>query len=433
MKYILGNAVILTVNDKMDIISGGAVAVENSIIKEVGKTNFLKSKYKDYKFLDYTNSLIMPGLINTHTHLGMSLFRGLAEDLALAEWLEETYKFRKKFVTPEILELGVKLSLLEIIKSGTTTFCDMSIHQRVIAEIVNKYKVRAVLCDTMMKNYYTKEIFSDINYFLEKDYSSALIIKALALHSAYTCDASHFKWLQKMLVKNPDILYTIHLSETENENEMVKEAFGLRPVQVLEKYGLLGEKLLAVHCVWVNDSEIKLFKKNNVKVSYNPDSNLKLASGIAPIVKMLDNGITIGIGTDGAASNNDLDIFSEMDLGAKIQKTAIGNPKVMTARQMARMATIEGAKCLGIDKITGSLEAGKKADIAIINLNQIRLKPIFDIYAAIVFNINGRDVTDVIINGEFIVKNNKITIDDELEILNKINSVNIKINRKIKT
>ncbi|HPG29353.1 MAG TPA: amidohydrolase family protein, partial [bacterium] len=194
----------------------------------------------------------------------------------------------------------------------------------------------------------------------------------------------------------------------------------------------LTGRLLAVHCVWLTDSEIDLLKKHRVKISYNPESNMKLGSGVAPIVKMLKKKITIGIGTDGAASNNDLDLFSEIDSGAKLQKVANINPESPSAADMVKMATINGAKCLGLDNIIGSIEAGKRADLIIVDLQQIRLKPVYDVYSQIVYSINGRDVTDVIINGNFVVKNRKITFFDEIEFLEYLNDLNKTINKKLK-
>jgi len=429
--YILGNAVIVTVNNNMDVISDGAVAVSGDKILDIGNTSEIKKKYTEYKFIDIGKSLIMPGLVNTHTHLAMSLFRGLAEDLDLYQWLERTYDFRKKFVTPELFKTAIKLSVLELIKSGTTTFCDMSFHQKMIAEIVKGFKVRAVLCDTMMRKYNRKDIFDAIDYFLEKDYGD-LIVKALALHAPYTCDRIHFKWLKKMITRHPDIPYSIHLAETNGENNIIKKKFGVRPLELLKEYGLLSDKLLAVHCVWLNDRELDVMKKYEVKVSYNPESNMKLGSGIAPIVKMLRRGITVGLGTDGSASNNDLDLLSEVDSGAKLQKVANLNPKVLTAREMVRMITIDGAKCLGIDSFTGSIEKGKRADLIIIDLQQIRLKPVYEIHSHIVFTANGRDVTDVIVSGKYIVKNKKVLVENESKILNDLNFLNREINRNLR-
>ncbi|MBP7652865.1 amidohydrolase [Candidatus Dependentiae bacterium] len=430
--FIIGNAVVVTVNKNMEIISNGAVAVSGNIIKDIGTTVNIKKKYPSYKFIDTKNSLVMPGLINTHTHLPMSMVRGLAEDIELQEWLLKTYEFKMKFLPADAIHTGVKLSLMELIKNGTTTICDMSFHQHIISEIVKSFGIRAVLCDTMMAKYYKREIFNDIEKFLNTDYKTDLIIKGLALHAPYTCDIEQFEWLKKMLVKYPGLLYSIHLCETKNETFLVKKKLGETPVNLLRKRGLLTDNLLAVHCVWLTDKEIELFKKFNVKVSYNPESNMKLGSGTAPIVKMLKKNIIVGIGTDGAASNNDLDLFSEIDSGAKLQKAGNINPTSPTATDMVRMATINGAKCLGIEKITGSLEPGKKADIIILELQQIRLKPVYDINSQIVFSVNGRDVTDVIINGKFIVRNRKFTICDEKIFLDYVNNLNKKINQKIK-
>ncbi|HPN30943.1 MAG TPA: amidohydrolase [bacterium] len=430
--YILGNAVVVTVNKKMEIISDGAVAVSENIIKDAGKTGILLKKYPDYKFIDAKKSLIMPGLVNTHTHLPMSLVRGLAEDIELQKWLMKTYEFKINFLPKDAIYTGVKLSLLELIKNGTTTICDMSFHQHIIADIVKQFKIRAVLCDTMMAKYFRKDIFNDIDKFINRDYKTDLIVKGLALHAPYTCEIKQFEWLSKMIEKYGDLLYTIHLCETRNESQSVKKTLGYAPVDLLKKFGLLTGRLLAVHCVWLTDSEIDLLKKHRVKISYNPESNMKLGSGVAPIVKMLKKKITIGIGTDGAASNNDLDLFSEIDSGAKLQKVANINPESPSAADMVKMATINGAKCLGLDNIIGSIEAGKRADLIIVDLQQIRLKPVYDVYSQIVYSINGRDVTDVIINGNFVVKNRKITFFDEIEFLEYLNDLNKTINKKLK-
>jgi len=220
--YILGNAIVLTLNNKMEIISNGAVAISGALIKDVGDTTEIKQKYKGFKYYDTKKSLIMPGLVNTHTHLPMSMVRGLAEDIALNEWLMKTYEFRLKFLPDNVIYYGVKLSLIELLKNGITTICDMSFHQRIIANIVKDFGIRAVLCDTMMAKYFRDDIFKDIAYFLDRDYETDLINKALALHAPYTCELEQFEWLKKMIDKYP-VLYSIHLCETKSENIEIKK------------------------------------------------------------------------------------------------------------------------------------------------------------------------------------------------------------------
>ncbi|HPP86260.1 MAG TPA: amidohydrolase family protein, partial [bacterium] len=275
--FILGDAVVVTVNQNMDVISGGAVAVIGNKIAEVDKTDIVRKKYPNLKYIDTKRALVMPGLVNTHTHLPMSLVRGLAEDLALHEWLYKTYDFKVKYIPRPMFHYGVRLSLLELLKNGTTTICDMSFHQYMIAEIVQKYKLRAVLCDTMMETYFNDQTFKEMDIYLNTDYGQ-LITKAIALHAPYTCSLPQFDWLKKMIEKYPDILYSIHLLEAKTENANFKKRFGITPIALLKKMNLLSERLLAIHCVWLNDKEIDLFQKYDVKVSYCPESNMKLGS-----------------------------------------------------------------------------------------------------------------------------------------------------------
>ncbi len=410
-------------------INHGALLVEGDRIVEVGKKKKLEEKHPQVNRKSLAGKLVMPGLINTHIHLSMAVIRGLAEDLSLEDWLEETYRFRKTHLDNESQKLGVQLSLVESLKRGVTTIGDMSFYQHRYYPLVEKSGLRAVLYDTTMSEYLGTDRQDDILNFIDKSFPGR-ITPAAALHAPYTSSKELMDWFGSEIIENRDVPYSIHLAETEKEKIDYEREHDYSSTRWLEKHGFLTPRLLAVHCVWLEEKDIEILKKHGTTVSHNPESNMKLGAGMAPVTELLQAGVSVGLGTDGAASNNDLDLFAEMDTAGKLQKVRHHDPRVLNARQITQMATLEGARALGIENVTGSLEAGKKADFIAIDLQQLHLKPIYDIYSQICYSISGHDVTDSWIDGQQVVKEGKLLTMNEEQLLENITRENHKINRQ---
>lgn len=409
-------------NPGLDIIENGIVIVEKNLIKDIGEAKDLKKKYKTQKVIDIGNGIVMPGLINTHTHAAMAYFRGLADDLPLKEWLEEhIWPAEGKFVSPGFVKKSSGLACLEMIKSGTTCFNDMYFFERETAKVAESIGIRIVIGEGVL-NFPTpsckipdEAIKATLD--LAKDFKkSELITVCLAPHSIYTCDKELLVKISN-LAKEIGSLIHIHAGETKKEVADCKEEYKKSPVEYLDNIGLLGENVVAAHSVWLDNKDLEIYKKRGVKVSHNPVSNMKLASGIMPLSEMIEKGITVGLGTDGAASNNTLDLFFDIRVCALLHKVDKLDPTVVNARQVMKMATIDGARVLGLDDKIGSLETGKRADIITINLDKPHLTPIHDPFSHLVYCVNGRDVEDVIINGKVVMQNRVVKTIDEERIL----------------
>ncbi len=412
-----------------DPINHGALLVEGNEIIEVGKNKKLQDKHPEVTRKNLSGKLVMPGLINTHIHLNMAAIRGLAEDLSLEDWLEETYQFRKTHLDEESQKLGVRLSLVESLKRGVTTIGDMSFYQHRYYPLVEKSGLRAVLYDTTMSEYLETERQDNISRFLTKSYPDR-ITPGAALHAPYTSNKELMNWFKKEIIKNTDVPYSIHLAETEKEKLDSKKKHGCSPTRWLEKHDFLTPRLLAVHGVWLEEKDMEILREHGVAVSHNPESNMKLGAGMAPVTELLQKDVPVGLGTDGAASNNDLDLFAEMDTAGKLQKVRHHDPRKLKARQITQMATLEGARALGLGEVTGSLQPGKKADFIAIDLQQLHLKPIYNIHSQICYSISGHDVTDSWIDGRRVVKDGKLLTMDEEKLLAEITRENRKINRQ---
>jgi len=403
------------------ILRDGGVAISRDTIVEIGPADDLAAKYPDAELLATEHGLVMPGLVNTHTHAAMACFRGLADDLPLMQWLQEYIFPVEAKLTGDIVYQATLLSLAEMIKSGTTGFCDMYLFAKDVARATAESGMRAwigeVLYDFPSPNYgelasgfaYVEELFSLYG-------THPLINITVDPHAVYTCSPDLLQNLKKLAARH-DALYVIHLSENEEEVNGSLERFGARPVMHLEKLGLLDSRVVADHCVMLNDSEIELLFQRGVKVAHCPESNMKLASGIAPVPRMLAAGLSVGLGTDGSASNNNVDMFGEMNSAAKLHKANTLDPTVMPAETVLEMATIGGARVLGAEHLIGSLEPGKKADLIVLDLNQPHLTPLFNIPSHMVYAARGADVVHSIINGQIVMQNRVLTTLDEPKIL----------------
>ncbi len=431
---LVHNGTILTMDSQNTIISDGMLAISGSTISYIGKNE--KGPIKANKELDTHGGLILPGLINSHTHAAMSLFRGLADDLPLMEWLHNYIFPVEGKMDADFVRVGTLLACAEMILSGTTTFCDMYLFEEEVARAAKEAGMRSVvgevIYDFPSPNYgilekgfmYTEEL-------IERWKKDPLINIAVEPHSLFTCG-------EELLVKANDLAIKkgvpliLHLAETKEEVKEIEKRFGKRPVKHLKHLGLLGSHLIVDHCVHINESEIELLAENNVCVVHNPESNMKLASGVAPVPAMIAKGITVGLGTDGCASNNNLDLFGEMDMAAKLHKVNNLDPTVMNAQTLIQMTTIDGAKVLGLDKITGSLEVGKRADLIMINIDKPHLVPMYNTYSHLVYAANGHDVKHSIIDGNIVMEDRRLLTLDVEDIIERSKEKSNKVKEWVK-
>lgn len=424
---LIVNGLVVTCDPEDSVVKNGWVAVTNKKIDMIGGGESEETPEAE-EIIDAEGCIVMPGLINTHTHLPMSLFRGLADDLPLMEWLNNhIFPAEAAHINPESVFWATLLSCAEMLLSGTTTCCDGYFYEDHVAEAVRNAGIRAVLGQGII-DYPAPGVsnpehnVSHASAFAEKWMGKIdEIIPSLFCHSAYTCSESTLKKAKAVADKN-QLLFQIHVAETMGENKKSITDHGLSPIRYLDQIGILDENTLVVHGVWMDEEDIAIASDNNAKVAHCPESNMKLGSGIAPVWEQIKADITVGIGTDGCASNNDLDMFSEIDTASKLQKVKYLDPSIMDAKTMVKMATIEGAKAIGIDQVVGSLEPGKKADIIIVDIKKPHLFPMYNPFSHIVYSVRGSDVRDVIINGKILVRNrNLLTIDME-EIFSRLNN-----------
>jgi 5-methylthioadenosine/S-adenosylhomocysteine deaminase len=414
------------------LIRNGAVAVKDKKIVFVGTEEEVTEKYTSDTIIGGPGKVAFPGLINTHTHAAMVYFRGLADDMPLKVWLEEyIWPAEEKWLSPEFVADAVKLACLEMLKAGTTIFSDMYFYGDAVAASAKMAGMRAIvgagILDFPSKTAKTAdEYFSNAENFIRDWVGDELIIPGIAPHSPYACSPETMIRAGE-LSKKYHVPMHLHLSETAWEISEVTKRYGKKPVALLESIGVLDADVMAAHCVWVDDEEIEILASRNVGVAHCIESNLKLASGIAPLVKMLKAGVKVTFGTDGAASNNDLDLLSEMSTAAKIHKAVSGDPTALNAKQVLLMATRWGAEALGLGNITGSIEEGKAADIVLADLNKPHLLPLYDIYSHIIYSMKSSDIETVLINGKVVLNNGKLTTADESEILEKAREWGAKI------
>ncbi len=424
---VISGGTILTLGPK-NIIEEGMVAIQDGDIVGLGKINELKNSFRAKERLDARDCLIMPGLINSHTHASMVCFRGLADDLPLKEWLTNYIFPAESRMDENLVYRGAMLACAEMIRSGTTTFCDMYLFEDMVARAAKEAGMRAVVGEVLYDAFDSpngKSPEANIEYgewLIEKWKGDTLITPAVEPHATYTCSPD-FLLKTKALSEKHGVSLIIHLSESKDEVEGIKKQYGKTPVYHLESLGLLDSNLIADHCVCLSNGEIDTLARYGVKVAHNPESNMKLAAGVAPVPEMISRGIVVGLGTDGPASNNNLDMFQEMDMAAKLQKVFKADPAVMNAKEVVEMATIKGAELLGLQDQIGSLEEGKKADLIVIDLNSPHLIPLYNIYSHLVYAVSGSDVRDTVINGKLVMKNRNLLTLDEEEVMAKVNEI----------
>jgi 5-methylthioadenosine/S-adenosylhomocysteine deaminase len=428
---LIHNAKVLTLNDSDEIFDPGVVAITNDEIVWVGPETSWPDQIEPWERLNMAGGLIMPGLINAHTHAAMTCFRGLADDLPLSVWLNEHIFPAERNINGELVYKGTLLACAEMILGGITTFCDMYLFEDQVARAAHEASMRAlvgeVLYDFPSPNYGPPEQGLAFTRDLIQTWQvDPLISVAVEPHAVYTC--------------SPDLLYAcrdiaedfrvpmiIHLSESQDEVNQVKERYGLSPVDHLEKLELLSPRLIADHCVVLTEEEMDILAERGVRVVHNNESNMKLANGVAPVAKLLERGVVVGLGTDGCASNNNLDMLAEMDSVAKLHKVYRMDPTIMDAKTVVRLATRGGARVLGLDEQTGSLEPGKKADLIGLDLDKPHLTPLYNIYSHVVYAASAADVTLNIINGRVVMRDGELLTLDVEKVMAEVRAIAKKI------
>ncbi len=422
--YIISADYILPMDETLTVIREGAVVVKDTRISDVGPSKEIFQKYTSGAVINGKGKVVFPGLINTHTHAAMVYFRGIADDQPLKEWLENhIWPAENTWLSPEFISDAIGLACLEMLKGGVTAYNDMYFYEDAAAGTTKRIGMRAVLgagiLDFPTKSAHTTdEYFLNAESFIKNWKGDNLITPCIAPHALYTCGPETLKRARR-IADTYDIPIHIHLSETRWEMEEIRNRYSMMPVVYLESLGFLDERVLAAHCVWLTDHEIEILSERNAGVSHCVESNLKLASGIAPVVKMLKAGVKVTFGSDGAASNNDLNILSEMSTAAKLHKAVSEDPTALNAKTALLMATRWGAEVLGLGKVTGSIQAGKAADLVMAELDRPHLVPIYNIYSHIVYAMRPSDIEMVMVDGKVVVNGGRLTTSDESEILQK--------------
>ncbi len=433
---LISNVSLLPQPDPDRFIAKGWLAIKGGEIRalETGDPPPLLAKKK----IDGAGCLAMPGLVNAHLHAPMTLFRGLADDLPLKTWLKDhIFPAEGKWVSGEFVYWGTLLACAEMIRAGTTTLCDGYFFEDQAARAAVQSGMRGFAAQGILDfptpdSPSPAEAIQRIKNFI-RDFSGSLLIRpTIFAHTAYTCSPSLLKECRE-LADRYGVPLIIHLSESQDEVNEVLKKYGRRPVDHLENLGLLTSPLIACHCVWLTAGEMDLLARRGVRVVHNPESNMKLSSGVAPVPDLLARGVTVGLGTDGCASNNNLDLFQEMDSAAKLHKVHRLDPTAMPSRTVLEMATLGGARVLGMEREIGSLEAGKKADVILLELNRPHLQPLYNPVSHLVYAATGADVRDVIIDGKMVMENRRLLTLDEEEILEHAKEWGRRINPKSQT
>jgi 5-methylthioadenosine/S-adenosylhomocysteine deaminase len=421
--FLITNATLLTMNANLDVFASGSIAINGDTVVAVGED---AKAWAPREVIDCGGRVVLPGFVNAHTHVPMTLLRGLADDLRLDVWLMGyVMPVEREFVNPDFVRLGTSLACAEMIRSGITCFADMYYFEEAVAEATAAAGLRALCGQTVLKfrspdasSY--EDSLARAREFIQAWKGHPLIVPAPAPHAPYTCTGEILRACADLAVEFDVPIHT-HLSETLTEVEEWRSTHGMPVIPWVKKQGLFDAHVLAAHCVHVDEGEMRTLRNAGAGVAHNPSSNLKLGSGVAPVTKMLDLGLTVGIGTDGPASNNDLDMFEEIRLAALLAKGTTGNPTALPARQAILMATRLGAAALGLGHLTGSLEPGKRADIIVVDVDPLHNTPKFSrdpdaVYARLVYSGKSTDVTDVMCNGRWLMRNRQLLTLDEVTL-----------------
>lgn len=433
---IFENVTVITMNKNKDVIKNGVVAFKGNKIIYVGDNNgkdeFINKIQDEVEIIDGEEGILMPGMINCHTHASMVPFRSLADDYKdrLKRYL---FPLEQRLVDKELTYIGAKYAIAEMLLGGVTTFCDMYYFEDEVAKAAKELNMRGILCETIV-NFAapdSKEAFGGLDYsekFIKKWKDDELIIPGIAPHAPYTnTDESLRKSYE--ISKKYGVPMTMHVAEMDYELAKYKEEYNLTPVQYLNKLGILDSNFISAHTVLVDDDDIRILKENGVGVSHNIGANAKGAKGVAPIIKMKEEGINIGLGTDGPMSGNTLDIIGQMVQVGKIHKLFNNDRSLLPSIELVEMGTIGGANVLGLDKEIGSIEVGKKADLTLIETKSVNMQPIYDYYAAIVYSANASNIDSVVVDGKIVVKNKKLVSGDFAQIRNSLLGLQNKIDK----
>jgi len=427
---------VVTMDGDRHVVENGAVAIRGDRILAVGTADALSRKYRARRAVDASGKVVIPGLINTHTHAAMVLFRGLADDLPLQEWLEKAiFPAEAKNVNEEFVRAGARLACLEMIQGGTTAFVDMYYFESVAADVTAKAGMRGILGQTLIDfpapdNKTWAEAMAATERFLRTWKGHALVTAAVAPHATYTVSPEHLKETHALAVRE-DAPLVIHVAETQSESQTIRSKYGATPVAFLEGLGFLDERVLIAHAIWVDDNDIATLARRKVGVAHCPQSNMKLASGTSPVPALLSAQVPVGLGTDGAASNNDLDLWEEMDTAAKLHKLISMKADALPAREAVTMATIGGARAIHRDRDLGSLEPGKLADLIVVRMDAPHQTPLYDVYSHLVYATKASDVQTVIVGGRVLMENRIVKTIDAPAVLAKARQMRDQIRKSL--
>ena len=432
VSLLVTNGRVITMDAQRHVIDDGAVAIRDDSIVAVGPRREISLKYAASRTIDAHGMIVMPGLINGHAHAAMTLFRGIADDLSLNDWLQKyIFPAEAKNVDEDFVAWGTRLGMLEMLRGGITTYADMYYFEDVVARVTKEAGMRGVLGETILDfpapdNKTPRQAFDYTQKYLDHWKNDPLIVAAVAPHSIYTCSESTLKDSAALARRNGAPIL-IHLAEAPFEAEQSRLKHGLSPVGYLESIGLLGPDVLGAHCIWVDAGDMAVLAHFGVGCSHNPSSNMKTAAGIMPVVDLLAAGVPLALATDGAASNNHQDLFLEMDLAAKLQKLTRRDPTALPAEQVVEMATIGGARALHLETQIGSLDPGKKADLIVVDTSTPEATPMYNVYSELVYGLHSSDVRTVIIAGKIVVEDRRVLTLDEEAILAKAQEYKEKI------
>jgi 5-methylthioadenosine/S-adenosylhomocysteine deaminase len=422
VSLVVTGGVVVTVDATGRVLSPGAIAVDGRDIVAVDTPDVIAARFEARESIDAAGQVVMPGLVNTHTHAAMVLYRGLADDLALMDWLQKhIFPAEARTVSPGFVRAGTRLAALEMIESGTTTYADMYYFEEEVAKATREAGLRGVLGQTIIQFPVADaktpaEGLARAATFLDQFADDDLIVPALAPHAMYTLDTATLKAV-RALADRRHAPVLIHLAETSDEVKNSVRQHGASPTKYLDSIGFWGPRTVAAHAVWLSPADISILAARKVGVSHNPESNMKLASGAAKVVAMRTAGVRVALGTDGAASNNDLDMFEAMRQAAFLGKLQTMDPRAVPARAAVEMGTIEGARVLGLDTLIGSLEPGKRADLIVVSMGAARQVPMYDPLSHLVYVTRGDDVRTTIVNGRVLMRDRKVLTLPEAEVL----------------
>ena len=437
VSIVVAGGTVITENAARQIVSPGSVAVDGADVVEVGAPDAIAAKYQPRETIDARGQIVLPGLVNTHTHAPMVLYRGLADDLALMDWLQKyIFPAEAKTVSPEMVRVGTRLAALEMIESGTTTFADMYYFEEEIARAAFEAGLRGILGQTIIRFPVADaktpaEALARAERFIREFKDNGLVVPAVAPHALYTNDRATLV-ASAELGRKYGVPVIVHFAETEDEVRGAREQYKQTPAAYLESIGFWGPRTVAAHGVWVTDDDIAILKRRAVGIAHNPESNMKLASGAAPVTKYLAAGVAVGLGTDGAASNNDLDMFEAMRQAAFLAKLTTKDPTAVPARTALDLATIGGARALHMESQIGSLEPGKRADLIVVSMRAARQTPMYDPISHLVYVTRGDDVTATIVNGKVLMKDRQVRTLDRAAVIADANRLAARVREAVR-